>query len=1031
MHFKTIVKVSNEILGVLALALIGLAHAEQLPVKTYTTTDGLLRDEARRIKRDSRGFLWFCTNDGLSRFDGYGFTNYTTDDGLPHRVVNDLLETRDGIIWIATRHGLARFNPRGKRGVSGTIHNTDEAMFTTYLPDENAHRKNITVLFDDAQGKLWCGTEDGLYTFEERNGAWLFHRVELPKTTNMRLEVSAIIQDRRGDIWIGLDLGQGLNRIVSSGQIEHYPTNLGGEPKSIKALLESKDGTIWAGTSDGGLCTVASDPDPRRSIFSHCYSKKDGLPSQWVASLYQTGDGNLWIGTTNGTVTLALRSSLSPQLRVYRAPQGLCDETTWALAEDRDANLWAGTSCGVKKIVRRSFVRYTESDGLATQSVNSIFLSRKGELFVISKQASESKDKKTLRAAHLINRFDGTRFEPVKPKIPGDADTGWGGGQIVVQDGAGNWWLPSDKNAVFRFSNVQRLAQLSSRNAQAIRIPDQQVFRLYEDSRGDIWISTMYEQLLLRRDHSTETIHDYSNKPDGAASCFVEDGNAALWIGFFYHDNLARFKDGRLSVLATNGEKPGGGINSLYYDRSGRLWMASSLNGVGRVDDPQAGGQLNIVWYDRRKGLATDSTLSLTEDNFGRIYVGHARGVDRIDPNTEQIKHYTAADGLPQGMIQFAARDRQGSLWFGWRGLARLIPEAEKPRGAPNILLTGLRIAGVRQPLSELGEDSLPELKLESSQRQVSIDFLGLGPSLGEELRYQYKLEGAQDDWSEPTIQRTVDFANLGPGTYRLLIKAVTAEGAESDRPAVLAFTILRPIWQQWWFVLLTALVLAVGVYALFRYRLARLLELERIRTRIASDLHDDIGSNLSLIAMVSEAAHRQVPAGDRQMGEWLSLIAHTSREMVDAMSDIVWAVNPNKDWLHDLVQRMRRAAEDVFSVRQIEFRFNIAGQPRDVKLGADTRRELFMIFKEGINNIARHSQCTEAEIEFKVEENRLQLRIGDNGRGFNVAGAVDGNGMVSMRRRARKLGGHLEVISSAGNGTTVILKAPLDRARG
>src|SRR5262245_36056717 len=163
------------------------SRAEQLPVKKYTMADGLLRNEVNRIKQDSRGFLWFCTTDGLSRFDGYGFTNYTTNDGLPHRIVNDMVETRDGVIWIATNNGLVRFNPKGKRGTpismgeeQSTFGNGTESMFVTYLPEASDSRY-IKVLFEDSQGKLWCGAETGLYWFEEQDGTVAFQPVELPK----------------------------------------------------------------------------------------------------------------------------------------------------------------------------------------------------------------------------------------------------------------------------------------------------------------------------------------------------------------------------------------------------------------------------------------------------------------------------------------------------------------------------------------------------------------------------------------------------------------------------------------------------------------------------------------------------------------------------------------------------------------------------------------------------------------------------------------------------------------------------------
>jgi len=355
-----------------------------------------------------------------------------------------------------------------------------------------------------------------------------------------------------------------------------------------------------------------------------------------------------------------------------------------------------------------------------------------------------------------------------------------------------------------------------------------------------------------------------------------------------------------------------------------------------------------------------------------------------------------------------------------------LIPEPDKPREAPNILLTGLRVAGERQPLSELGEEIVSELTLRSSQRQVSVDFLGLGASLGEELRYQYKLEGTQTDWSEPISQRTVDFANLAPGSYRLLIKAITAEGIESVRPAAISFTILRPIWQRWWFITPSALLIGLAAYTAYRYRVAHLIELERVRTRIATDLHDDIGANLSLIAMASEVARLRSRQDDPEIKDSLSLISDTSRELVDSMGDIVWAVNPSKDHLRDLTKKMRRFASDVFSACNIAFTFQAPGIEHDIKLGVDTRREVFLIFKESVNNIARHSGCNEAVIELETRAGWLVMKLMDNGRGFNVAEAGDGSGLASMRKRAASLDGKLEIVSNKGKGTTVTLQVPL-----
>jgi signal transduction histidine kinase len=208
------------------------------------------------------------------------------------------------------------------------------------------------------------------------------------------------------------------------------------------------------------------------------------------------------------------------------------------------------------------------------------------------------------------------------------------------------------------------------------------------------------------------------------------------------------------------------------------------------------------------------------------------------------------------------------------------------------------------------------------------------------------------------------------------------------------------------------------------------LVELERVRTRIATDLHDDIGANLSLIAMVSEVARLRSHEDDPQARESLSLISETSRELIDSMGDIVWAVNPSKDHLRDLTKKMRRFASDLFSARNISVRFQAPGEEHDMKLGTDTRRELFLIFKEGVNNIARHSGCTEAGIELQAGAGWLMLKLMDNGKGFDVAKESEGSGLASMRKRAARLGGRLDIVSHNGEGTTLTLRVPLGRRK-
>ncbi|HTF37545.1 MAG TPA: triple tyrosine motif-containing protein, partial [Blastocatellia bacterium] len=342
--------------------------------------------------------------------------------------------------------------------------------------------------------------------------------------------------------------------------------------------------------------------------------------------------------------------------------------------------------------------------------------------------------------------------------------------------------------------------------------------------------------------------------------------------------------------------------------------------------------------------------------------------------------------------------------------------------------ISGLRIAGDVQAISALGETEVSGLVLNSTQNQLSIDFVGLGFAAGEALRYQYRLAGADPDWSAPTDQRTINYASLSPGRYQFQVQAVTADGNASPRPATITFTILPPIWQRWWTVTLVALTVGLVAWVIYRYRVGRLIEMERVRTRIATDLHDDIGSSLSQIALLSEVVRRRVNRDDPPVTESLARIAGSSRELVDSMSDIVWAVDPRKDHLSDLTQRMRRFASEVFTARDIEFRFQESTGAEDMKLGADVRRQVFLIFKESVNNIVRHSACKEADIEFRVEHGWLTLKVSDDGKGFDSEEESDGHGLVSIRERAKALGGDLEVISHNGDGTTVSLRVSVSR---
>jgi signal transduction histidine kinase len=1029
-----------------------LVRAELLPIKAYTAAAaGLAHDEINKIVRDSRGFLWFCTADGLSRFDGYTFTNFGTDQGLPHANVTDLLETRSGEYWVATYGGIVRFNPKGAPGnrvVYAGETSATAPMFTVIVPEDPDRRaRAITVVLEDRNGTIWCGTLKGLYQLERSNGRIALQSVDvgIPSEFQEQANISDLLEDRHGSLWIAAP--SGLYRRWPDGGAARYTERDGLPNEYLQDLLEDHQGQLWVATRYGGFFQFVADDSSNPPLIARTYASGDGLTTIWVFHLFETADHRFWVATNKGLVEYFAEGKRDHQFRAYTTKNGLSYPEITALNEDLGGNLWLGTNnAGAMKLARNGFVTYDEQDALF--DVGSIFEDRAGSVcFKGNVLGNEHTSVFEGAKLDLLNPnppnfyqrfgcFDGQRFNWFKPRaLP--SYLGWVMEEVTLQARNGEWWVGSG-SGLYRFPASDNFAQIKTAKPLAVYTTKDglaawQVFRLFQDSRDNIWISTVSSSTngLARWEHATDTMRDLANSPglpslkDNLPRSFVEDRVGNVWIGF--NDGLARYTQGTFKFFTATDGLPPGSIRNIYLDHAGRLWLASTRSGLIRIDDPGI-ERPSFVSYTTAQGLSSNHANVITEDVDGHIYVGGGNGLDRLDPATDRVKHFTTADGLAPGLFRAAFRDHNGVLWFGMtRGLSRFTRTPDEPTAPPPILISGLVVAGTSRSVSALGETEVSIPELGANQNQMQINFAGLSFAPGEVLRYQYKLEGAGGDWSAPTEQRTVNYGNLAPGRYRFLVRAVNSDGMISASPAVVAFRILRPLWARWWFLTLAALVFALGIYRLYRYRVARLVEVERIRTRIATDLHDDIGSNLSLIAMASEVANRRVPPPDSQIAEWLSLIANTSRATVDSMSDIVWAVNPSKDRVSDLTQRMRRVADDIFTTREIAFRFSAPDANEDQTLPAETRREVFMIFKEAVNNIARHSACARADVELDIAGDWLKLKLSDDGRGFDVTSASDGNGLASMRRRARNLGGILEIASRPSEGTTVILKAPLD----
>jgi signal transduction histidine kinase len=502
---------------------------------------------------------------------------------------------------------------------------------------------------------------------------------------------------------------------------------------------------------------------------------------------------------------------------------------------------------------------------------------------------------------------------------------------------------------------------------------------------------------------------------------FAEDSSGNVWAGLS-PSGLVRFR-GPVSEPIIH-EVPRGAINSLLSDSQGRLWIGSSQGGVGRIDHPTEDDP-RIQRYGLDQGLSSEHVFSLAEDNGGRIYVAGGRGVDRLDLKAATLHHFTSSSGLPPGDTQFLFRDREGSMWFAsFYGLARYRPEPDQIAETPAPLLRSLRVGGDPYPISETGERAVTGMELTPGHNSLEVEFRALHFDIGEGLRYQYWLEGADTDWSKPSEDQTVRFANLAPGHYRFAVRSITESGQVSTGQATLAFQVFPVFWRRTWFLALVMSGIAAGGVSLYRYRVNHLLELVRVRTRLATDLHDDLGAGLAEIAILGEVAKRQEPLRSIEL---LDRIAERARSLRAAMADIVWTVDPREDCLADLVLRMRQTTFTMLENdgRRVEFQ-----SPGDDKLGREVppnvRRHTLLFFKEVVTNVARHANASAVQVRVATAGGLFRISIRDNGCGFDPLHARPGQGLKSLRYRAQELRAGLRLESTPEHGTEIELSVPL-----
>jgi len=1033
----------------LALAVLLLSDASEAkrhPVRVFRTTDGLPSDEISFLFEDSRGFLWIGTSNGLSRFDGRKFRNYGVREGFPAPYASHMAESPDGTLWIAAWEGVARMDPsRGRLHAEAggrPTGNTDLFRFYRLKPPDGG--ANVAhYLYADRRGRIWAGTARGLFVLDSPDSDFRRVPIDDPRNDVHFVSAASIAEYGDGTIWVGT--AWGLYRVLPDGRIPHYTLPPSVKSRGVRSIVVDRDGRLWLAGDQGEIVVFvaqrASDLEAREIVIrgsrrcdapsllpklpgeSCTIHTSEGLPTPWC-DLFENARGNLFCVGPSGLTEVT--GGRPQRIDVSFGPEVLsCG------LEDRLGNLWIGTeAAGLLRITRTGTAIYSKADGLANDHVVSVFEDGDRNLYAVS-------------SGWAVHRFVGDRFVAVYPARPPQVTIpGWGWDQYVLRDHLGEWWYPTAQG-LLRYGRGHRLEDLERTRPRLLTkkhgLAGNQIFRLFEDSRGDVWIGTVdAERITLSRwNRKTESVTSiplptpFSENPPTA---FVEDHAGDVWIGF-YGGGLTRYDHAtkRFLCFPPGGPVPEGLVRDLLVDVSGRLWIATTVGGLAFVREPAAQNPV-FQRYGLAEGLPESRILALAEDGHGRLYVATSRGIHQLDQKTRSARLFSTSEGLISGAVVAAFRDHSGRLWFGTtRGLYLLDPETRHGDTPPRVYLDSIDAGGRHVPVDERGERSVVLPDLAPSRNFLSVEFLSPNLAADESVTFRYHLEGSKGGWSAPLADRSLQLASLSPGRYRLLIDAIDSAGRHSVEPAGVQFRILPPLWRRGWFELLVALAIACLLALLYRMRVARLLEMERVRSRIAADLHDDLGTSLYRISILSELARRQVSQPEKDPRPLLSEIGETARGLIESAGDMVWSVDPRRDDLGSLAARIRHYAAEILEVERITWSLDGPEGAEQTPLGAEQRRDIYLIFKEAIRNAVRHGRPSRLTLWLGIEGGAIAGEIRDDGSGFvpDRDGPGDGGGGIglrSMQERAENLGGELEVESSLGRGTRVRVTVPLGR---
>ncbi len=918
------------------------------------------------------------------------FRNYSIENGLSESGGHDLIQDSKGYIWIATGYGLNRFNG---------------SNFNQYYEDSGLANNRVNTLLEDSSQRIWAGTQSGISILEEDTLVTPDYLSELSGEP-----ILAIFEDRDQKFWIGTD-GKGLWMLDNDNHLHHISGEMDLNVNIVEAVDQAENGSIWVAAQEG-LVRITGDEAEQ-------FSEADGIPSGQFQDLTIDRYNRLWIASREGLIRYD-----HGEFRTFNRSHNLANPEVLSISVQDYDNIWVGTEDGLALFDGTRFTNFTREQGLPATIIRSTMIDREGNLWI-----------GTLGAG--ISHYSGELFQSfnIDTGLPNNVVTGF------IEDAEGHIWFATYGGGAVRYNGSDMVVYDESdglvnnkvysfyRDEQdriwigtregisifedgefstfeAYDIEFRSVRKIYRDrDTGEIWIATYNDGLYRLYDSSYEHYNTTNVLPNNTVMDIKKDGDGVYW--FATYGGVVRYDGDNFQTISIADNLPSNGVIHIFIDHAGDKWF-STFNGPARYSDGRVerlirSGQIETIFYftiqdsQNRYWFGTNSGLILFRKE---AFYASQNELERM----LSYRSFTTNQGLIANELNaggsYLASD--GTIWLGTvEGLSLFDPgRLETNNVSPGLEFEEILISGAEV-------DPGRKYTFPHNRNFLQATFSGLTYEAPEQNIFEYRLNGFDDKW-QLGRENSLRYPSLPPDEYRLQIRVYNADGVTGTKNAEFSFQILPPFYFQWWFIFLaTAAFIGLILFIIRYYRVSKQVDIEKMRVQIASDLHDDVGSSLTELALQSDFL--QAFEISPEMQNTLKQMGEQSRKIVSSLDDIVWSIDARNDTAGDLTDRMQDYVNQMFSNGECKVLYHFEHLDMDEKLPVQIKENIYLIFKEAVNNIVKHSDATRADIRFSFDGTEFELSIEDNGSG-NEQLRKTGQGLRNIQMRASRIGAVVDI---------------------